>query len=121
MTPENMALRLRAALAQLQELTSNDSFYNDERKESFSFKATLAALDAHYPVPEFSLDELALLDALRTNGIANAETFVKLRRDPNADYTQIENGSTLMDHEVTFDKGVAYGVKLMREQNGEAQ
>lgn len=104
MTPANMAARLRAALRQLATLTDNDAFYDDLKRSSYKFDETHALLDKHYPEPEFNEYETAFIKAVSGNGFdeANIAQFLRSRDD----YSAIENGSTLMDHWVTF--GVAY-------------
>ena len=112
-TPELLATMLRTALAEMRQYVGNDAFYDDKNKLTFKFDAVEKLLDEHFP--NWSAHDAAFLKALRDNGIENGERFLRCPRY-TGHYTQIENGSTLYDHWVTFTAGVDFGVRQSKQE-----
>ena len=109
MKPEEMAICLRAALRDIQSISSNKNFYDNVTGKSFDIPSTLDALDKDYP--EFTAYEQALIRVV--NGAAGSigvEKFVILMRGSDPDFTNLENGSALMDMSIVFDEAYKLGL-----------
>lgn len=104
-----MAIRLRAALRDIQNMGSNQNFYDPATGRSFDIPSTLDELNKDYP--EYTPYEQAFINAV--NGAdcsADAKKFVVLMRKPNPDFTNLENGSALMDMSIVFDEAYKLGL-----------
>lgn len=111
LTPESMAIMLRAALRQISELSDNTNFYDDNNGTSFPIQETFEALNKEFP--EFTEYERKFIQAVSdATGLSGIEKFVLHRRDRSADYGKLENGTTFMDHSITFDRGFAFGQEI---------
>ena len=118
MAPSEMAVMFRAALRYINGLSGNVNFYDDQTGASYHLAQTLIDLDAAYPEP-WTAYEKALLQVFSNNGLDNGEYFLRLLRGHgigtdafNNALDRMDNGYTLYDHMVTFDKGIAFGEGL---------
>ena len=109
MKTEEMAICLRAALRNIQNISSNKYFYDETTKQSYCIEATLDSLDKDYP--EFTAYERAFIKVV--NGAAGSigvEKFVILMRGSDPDFTTLENGTALMDMSIVFDEAYKLGL-----------
>ena len=114
MKDKELATQLRAALRNLQEISSNQNYYDAHAGTSYSINVTLAQLNKDHP--EFTIYEQAFINVVDgATGHAGVEVYVTAMRDPNCDYMKLENGSTLRDCEIVFDEAYKLGLNRALE------
>ena len=116
MTSEELAERLRTALRYIQSISSNSNFYDDISKVSFGVANTLEALDRDFP--EFTADERMFISIVEeATGLNGIQKYVTLSRNPDWDYSKMDNGTTFRDHEITFHGALQYAKSLSKKEN----
>ena len=114
MTSEELAERLRAALRYIQSISSNSNFYDDVAEVTFHVADTLAALNKDFP--EFTADERMFISIVEeATGLNGIQKYVTLSRNPDWDYSKMDNGTTFRDHEITFYGALQYAKSLSKE------
>lgn len=106
-TPEALALQLRALLSEIRSITDNENLKDGTRLQDIE-----DSLDKYFP--NWNAYEKAFLEALSCNGIDGGEAFLKLKAK-GGDYMQLENGSTIYDHQCTFDAAISFANQTMVE------
>lgn len=114
MKDKELATQLRAALRNLQEISSNQNYYDAHAGTSYGIKVTLDRLNKAFP--EFTIYEQAFINVVDgATGHAGIEAYVTAMRDPQCDYMKLENGSTLRDCEIVFDEAYKLGLNRALE------